>query len=116
MYRAWRKGFYHAGPQSVVGHGRHRCDDEGDRVGEGVLGAVHAQVQEDSGADGHAEGGDDEKVLDRVGVVIGESDGSTSSAASSRGGSRSWGRGGGLNRGSSSRFSPAIYRERGARG
>jgi hypothetical protein len=82
-------------------------------VGEGVLGAVHAQVQEDSGADGHAEGGDDEEVLDRVGVVIGESDGTTSSTASGRGRinsgrGRGRGGGGGIN---SSRISPASCRE-----
>jgi len=54
-------------------------------VRKGRLSPGKTQVQEDAGSDEHAKGPDQQEVLDRVGVVLWEGDGSASGSRGSRG-------------------------------
>jgi len=59
-------------PLSVVSACRDGGDEEGENVHHGVDLAGDAHVEKDNRADEHAEEADQEKVANRVGVVIGE--------------------------------------------
>jgi len=60
---------------SAVGAGGDGGDEEGQNVHHGVDLAGDTHVEEDDGADEHAEEANEEKVTNRVGVVIGKGDG-----------------------------------------
>jgi len=63
------------GPLSVVSASGHGGDEEGEHVHHGVNLTGDTHVEEHDGSDEHAQEANQEKVANRVGVVVGEGDG-----------------------------------------